>query len=250
MRRYSSAVSSDLTSSSSGSRSASGRSASQPMDAKKATRSSRSTVCGFGSRASSSSSKGARANASRHRPDAYVAGLRSSGSAPNSVVSGPCSVKEPLYGSDRRLGRAAREVPHENEGSAWPQDARDLLEGALVGEPVEGLGGEDGVDRVICERDLLGCTGEGFDLWTERHEQVTHRLGRLHGNHAVEPRDEETCELARARPELEHVRRGGEAGSVHGIGRPTRPAALVVLGPAVKAARGHLPCTTQRHQGT
>ncbi len=95
-----------------------------------------------------------------------------------------------LDGRNRRLCRPSWEVPSQDEHAPRPQYARDLGEGTLAVEPMEGLGGEDRVDRGIRQRDLFGASGKRLGFGAERHEQAAHRLGRLDGNHTAERRYE------------------------------------------------------------
>jgi len=111
---------------------------------------------------------------------------------------------------------------------------------------VEGLRGEDGVDRRIDERDFLTGSGQRLGLRAKRFEPAAHRLGRLDGDHSTERGDEQARELSRARAEVEHGRGRWEAGEVDHLRRPAGPAALVVLGPGVAAASRHAPGISQR----
>ena len=65
-----------------------------------------------------------------------------------------------LGGRNRGLRRPRREVPQQDERAARAQDTGDLGERALVVEPVKGLRGEDPVERVVGERDLLARPGD------------------------------------------------------------------------------------------
>jgi hypothetical protein len=54
--------------------------------------------------------------------------------------------QELLDRGDRRLRRPGGHVPHQDERAARPEHACDLGKRALAVEPVERLGGEDGID--------------------------------------------------------------------------------------------------------
>jgi hypothetical protein len=62
---------------------------------------------------------------------------------------------------------------------------------------MERLGGEDGVDRGIRQRDLLGASGQQAGLGTHRHEQAAHPFVGLDGNDIFESGHEQARELPR-----------------------------------------------------
>ncbi len=160
---------------------------------------------------------------------------------PDLLATGPAFGQEPLHSRDRRLRRPGRQVPHHDERTPRRQDAGDLGKRALVVEPVERLGGEDGVHRPILERNVFAAAGERLCSGTGCREQAPHRIGRLDGDHPLEHRDEQTRELAGARAQFEHRRLRRQARDPDDLRRPARTTALVVLRPAVGAAGGHAP---------
>ncbi len=149
--------------------------------------------------------------------------------------------QEPLHCGNRGLRRPSWEVPHHDERALRTQHAGDLGEPRAGVEPMEGLGGEHGIDRGVGERDLLSARGKHLGFGAQLHEQAAHSGSGLHSDHTVERGYEQTGELARARAELEHCRRRWQARNVEDSRRPARPALLVVLGPAVQAAGGKRP---------
>lgn len=118
-----------------------------------------------------------------------------------------------------------------------PKHAGDLGKSAVGLEPVERLGGKDGVDRAIRERDLLRVPGEHLGLGAERNEQTAHPLVRLDSNHIFELGDEQTRELPGARAQLERSRSRRQCRNSHDLERPSGAAPLVVGVPAAGAAR-------------
>jgi hypothetical protein len=98
-----------------------------------------------------------------------------------------------------------RDVPEDYERSARTKHAGDLGDRLLTGEPVERLGREDRVDASVRERDRFAAAAERLATRNDLIEYGTHRVVRLHGHHAREPRHERPGQLAGARAEVEHL---------------------------------------------
>ena len=120
----------------------------------------------------------------------------------------------------------------ERESAAWVQDPRDLGHGFVAREPVKGLGGEDGVDRLGLERDRLGAAGERLRAGNDLLEHLPHRTVRLDRNHPREPRGERSSQLPGSCPEVDHCRVRPQVELAHDsidqLLRPLGPAELVL----------------------
>jgi hypothetical protein len=77
-----------------------------------------------------------------------------------------------LRGGGRRLPRACGHIPKQHDGSAGTQHPRDLADGLFVVEPVERLSGENGINRLVRERERLAGPAERLRLgqsdWSSR----------------------------------------------------------------------------------
>ena len=149
----------------------------------------------------------------------------------------PVRLQEPFDGRDRGLGRPAGRFHIRTSAPRRAQDAANLGECSLVGEPVEGLCSEDGVDRGVRERNLLGGPGERLGAGTARDQQTSHLVVWLDADYAEERGDEQPRELARASAKVEHRRRRRHARDADRFGWVARPATLVGLVPAAGPAR-------------
>ncbi len=138
---------------------------------------------------------------------------------------------------DGRLGPARRAVEEDGEAAAGPQHTADLGERARAVEPVEGLGAEDGVDRIVGKRNLLGGAGERLRLGDGALEQGPHPGQRLDRDDAGEVTHQHPCQLAGAGGEVEHLGAVGQAKRGDRLLGPAGPTALVPLGGAVEARR-------------
>lgn len=77
------------------------------------------------------------------------------------------------------------------------QNPGNLSDGSGVVKAVEGLRGEDCVDRSVGERDLLTGSGNRLGVRAQRFEPAAHRLGRLDSDYPIECGDEQPSELSR-----------------------------------------------------
>src|SRR5207244_9931701 len=93
--------------------------------------------------------------------------------------------QELLDGRDRRVPRTNREVPHQDERAARPEHAGELRKRALSVVGMERLGREDGVNRRVGSRKLLGTTGDDPRLGTECREDAAHLLVGLDGDYVL-----------------------------------------------------------------
>ena len=106
---------------------------------------------------------------------------------------------------DGRIGGPGPPVEEHGEAAAGPEHTPDLAERARAVEPVEGLGAEDGVDRAVRERDLLGAAGKRLRLGDGALEQGPHPGQRLDRDDVREMPDEQPGQLAGARGEVERL---------------------------------------------
>ena len=94
-------------------------------------------------------------------------------------------------------------VPHEGEAAAGPQHPVDLRQGLLVGEPVEGLGADDGVHGAVGQRDGLGGPVQGPGPGQGRDQLLSHLGHRFHRDHLRPGRGQQSGELAGARAQID-----------------------------------------------
>ena len=136
------------------------------------------TVIGFGNEPSSTGTKrSVRSKAARHGAVA----CRGASPATRSKIS--------VSRRDQSIDSVTH-VPREPEAPARAQDARQLGEGGVVIEPMEGLCRDRGIDRGIAQRQRLRGAGERCRRRDGRREPGAHRLDRLDGDDARPQRDE------------------------------------------------------------
>ena len=112
---------------------------------------------------------------------------------------------------------------------------------------MERLADEDGIDRVVRERDSVRAARKRLRLGDDALEHGPHPVQRLNRDHAREARDELPRQLPRARCQVEHDCVGRELEGVDcGLGVPG-PATLVILGRVLEAAR-EVPQTPARRK--
>ena len=105
--------------------------------------------------------------------------------------------------------------------------------GARRVEPVERLGAEDTVDRLVGKRDLLGGARERLRI----ADQGAQRVVGLHSDDTPEVPDEEARQFPGAGREVEHLRVRRKLRDLGDATGPARPPALVVLGRRAEAPR-------------
>ena len=128
-------------------------------------------------------------------------------------------------------------IPDQTDDAARPQQAGDLRERDSLVEPVERLGGDDCVGRLVAERDLLRGARDSLDTRHVRAQLVEHLLERLDSYHVVTERREQARQLAGARSEVDDPQRrltGDPQRRFLGI---TGPRALVGVGDRTEGPR-------------
>ena len=135
-------------------------------------------------------------------------------------------------------------VVQERDSTARAQNAVDLGQRAVGIEPVEGLRADDGVDRRVRERDVLGGPLQRLDLRRDPLQVLAHLVERLDRDHCCTARYEVARELPRAGGEIEHSAARADAQPLahprDRLGRVARPAALVHVRSARESPSGDL----------